>query len=160
MVVGIAVQFQSADFMAYVGGLSIFFGILFGFVWYMITIPNVEKEPFVFDNIENCSSEGKVSQSSSGLKKPSFTNGAFELDVEQQATNKTNTHKDSISEFDVQLQLITNQTLERQSNNSNSMDDLENTMLPDSPQAIASNSNSNAITTFNAIAVEREKSHT
>ena len=46
MIVGIVATFRSSDFVAYVGGVSIFFGILFIFVWHMLTIPNIEDDLF------------------------------------------------------------------------------------------------------------------
>ncbi|CAK8681915.1 unnamed protein product [Clavelina lepadiformis] len=43
MIAGIVGGFNYSDFVGYIGGISIFFGVLFWFVWYMITIPNIEK---------------------------------------------------------------------------------------------------------------------
>ena len=118
MVVGIAVQFNFDDFVAYVGAVVIFFGILFVFVWYMITIPSNEKQVSVLDEEDGVSTENEKPGTPTGNKNPAFEHDDMELSDLEAISNSPKKNKESISSDDVQMEFTrTNQPLELQANN-------------------------------------------
>ena len=52
MIAGIIGGFQYSDLIGYIGGAASFFGVLFLFVWYVVTIPNMEKMKSALVNAE------------------------------------------------------------------------------------------------------------
>ena len=89
MLAGIIGGFRFSDLIGYVGGVAVFFGILFLFVWYVITIPNLEKLKKSF-----------VEEDSGTKKKPlaGSANAAFEGDVAKPSCSSTAQLQEDFSE--------------------------------------------------------------
>jgi len=83
MVVGIAGTFRYADLLGYVGGIAVFFGILFLFLWHMFTIPSMERSNF-WDTDRDDEDKGATVQSVAEARQqgkiPGFANLGYDRD--------------------------------------------------------------------------------
>ena len=134
MVVGIAGQFRYADFVAYVGGVSIFFGFLFIFVWYVITIPNLEEKTKYLD-VDSCDSVEDIHpQPYLGHTNVAYDDDdAISLHMDQENRNQFQKTKLSISSSEVLLALKPQSAEELQLNHSNNVSQWENEILENRP---------------------------
>nr|XP_018670687.1 uncharacterized protein LOC100181331 [Ciona intestinalis] len=82
MIAGIVGGFAKSDLIGYIGGTSIFFGILFLFLWYMLTIPALEKKKDNWENSDNIveATNVEIAALSAG-KTIGLSNLAFERDL-------------------------------------------------------------------------------
>nr|CAB3262647.1 uncharacterized protein LOC100181331 [Phallusia mammillata] len=80
MIVGIATTEIYSDFLGYVGGASTFFGVMFLFLWHMITIPALEKKVRDWDlNVLNMEATTEALEKSRQQGKvPVYENLAYE----------------------------------------------------------------------------------
>ena len=94
------------DFIAYVGGLSMFFGILFVFWWYMITIPTKEElkkdgpkvdgianRGFIMDESASTVENGNIKSTPEKHRKIEEINKAFGPDCSSSSTGKKRSEK-------------------------------------------------------------------
>ena len=87
MLAGIIGAFQYSDLIGYIGGAFVFFGLLFLFVWYVITIPNLENMKLPYDDDLERNSR-KVAGKKDIL---SYNNQAFVTDSQSNLFQKTST---------------------------------------------------------------------
>ena len=93
MIVGIIGEFQFSDIVGYVGGLSSFFGIIFLFVWYVITIPNLENLKTLFENAE----KEKSQRRSFGHNNPAFVADSKMSPIQEASPTQENSQSSTLS---------------------------------------------------------------
>ena len=138
MIVGIVVQVFYADFLAYIGGVSIFFGILFVFVWHMITIPAEDKEALNDEIV-------------AGQNNFAFAHDSADLCDDETISKMSRKSKSSISYDDVRLEDTTVAQQDSQSEYSRTAHVRRNeTLRVSSTTSLSLSSDTYAETGFNA----------
>uniref|UniRef100_H2ZPV4 Uncharacterized protein n=1 Tax=Ciona savignyi TaxID=51511 RepID=H2ZPV4_CIOSA len=142
MIAGIVGGFLYSDFIGYVGGVSIFFGIMFLFIWYMLSIPALEKKKLEWENsdiaVEATSAE--ISALSAG-QTIGLHNLAFEKDLpgtSNASQNITISDMSSHSSQELPLAVIVNAPNSNTSNNNLFMFDNQAFELEESEPGVSS----------------------
>lgn len=130
MLAGIIGGFNYSDFIGYIGGATVFFGILFLFVWYFITIPNLEKLKLPLDDSENKKVPKKIGKDTKqNGNEEGHNNHGFLTDSKSSLFHKASTNSldskssslDQLEKADEEIISTTSSSRALQLNNSNNV---------------------------------------